>query len=842
MDALRVVWLLDELKDSSKINPSRGTARVKTAKSVVELSKNASGNAVKDGKSTSKFKVNGSVPDTLIAPLDQAHERLQEPIFFANDDEDDCSTSVTGFNRGSGILTALLGSEEASQLFKRKHFMGGCNVFDNSGSMKTSSGSHAMAPKLNPVVVRGTSARVQDLLDRYMHNLKVSDLLEDTASDEIQVWLRAVSTPAPLGSVHSETAKPTYISGAIKVSDPVQALRLYEAGNSLYCRAPAVLEQVVVKPLLKELGYGISPDANPLSDRHSRGEIETFFSKAGHVTDTHTDFQENFTVQLSGIKKWTFRRSTFAHPLRGCTPHFGKVQNLDVNETQLKALSVGVPPGLVGVGVFASLPTSDETQTQLLAAEKAIISDTSIAESSKRSRSSSGMHGVEAPKASKIKKTREHSTVSERVERAASSTDSDSNCADMDVVSVYLYPGDVMYHPAGIWHRVECITDSVAINISLYASSAAEVFCASLMQYLWNVPLFRRPLCMLQSTPFGNNVSSHSDGSVGHRHGSDDTSHQHSSSQFVDPINVMKEILTYASQLHPQEVLPLPCFAHVSQPSDEFDRQEEEEEDNDAEDSSDENEETPQEENEIDVLSCDDGDLQSFINDEVRYFVSRTAVVVYPEDLSYMQSGGEQVHGMAYCQNAVNAMATHSSDNIHLNIGQSRNLPQQKYIVHCNFGNENLESISRRVVTFPSFEAGNSGRATARNHTEDESVLERQWLHYINQWIQQHGVCGSDSKSVASDILPKYAFLSELFSQWTQEFKDVQAQEGSNASKADASKAQNARQGINSKKQMKNVEIHPLQNHRLNVKAKMHALLKVTQAFERAGLLYKHKC
>jgi ribosomal protein L16 Arg81 hydroxylase len=33
-------------------------------------------------------------------------------------------------------------------------------------------------------------------------------------------------------------------------------------------------------------------------------EIEIFLSRAGNYTDFHTDFQENFTLQISGRKRW----------------------------------------------------------------------------------------------------------------------------------------------------------------------------------------------------------------------------------------------------------------------------------------------------------------------------------------------------------------------------------------------------------------------------------------------------------------------------------------------------------------------------------------------------------
>lgn len=39
------------------------------------------------------------------------------------------------------------------------------------------------------------------------------------------------------------------------------------------------------------------------------GEIETFVARKGNFTDWHTDFQENFTVQLKGKKTWKLKVS-----------------------------------------------------------------------------------------------------------------------------------------------------------------------------------------------------------------------------------------------------------------------------------------------------------------------------------------------------------------------------------------------------------------------------------------------------------------------------------------------------------------------------------------------------
>lgn len=84
-----------------------------------------------------------------------------------------------------------------------------------------------------------------------------------------------------------------------------------------------------------------------------RGEIETFVSRKNHVTDWHTDFMENFTVQLAGTKKWEFRRGSVRAPLRGITPHYKAAGNA---EEQLKA-------ALLSGDVFPMSSATDEVET-----------------------------------------------------------------------------------------------------------------------------------------------------------------------------------------------------------------------------------------------------------------------------------------------------------------------------------------------------------------------------------------------------------------------------------------------------------------------------------------------
>lgn len=160
--------------------------------------------------------------------------------------------------------------------------------------------------KTQPVVLRGgnNDDRVS-ILKELLFDLDVKTMIDNSASENgTHVWLKQ----------YNEVNTTTEVSlESIIVSDVMQAIKLYQAGHSLYCRAPVQLESAVIPRILSELGIGIAGSDN---DRFRRGEIETFYSKKGHLTDFHTDFQENITIQLSGKKKWSFSSSSAVAPLR----------------------------------------------------------------------------------------------------------------------------------------------------------------------------------------------------------------------------------------------------------------------------------------------------------------------------------------------------------------------------------------------------------------------------------------------------------------------------------------------------------------------------------------------
>jgi len=63
-----------------------------------------------------------------------------------------------------------------------------------------------------------------------------------------------------------------------------------------------------------------------------------------------------------------------------------------------------------------------------------------------------------------------------------------------DAEEVTLSAGSMLYHPAGIWHHVECLTDnSVSINVSLSCATWADLVGDGIRQLLWASPVLRAP-------------------------------------------------------------------------------------------------------------------------------------------------------------------------------------------------------------------------------------------------------------------------------------------------------------------------------------------------------------
>ena len=256
------------------------------------------------------------------------------------------------------------------------------------------------------------SDRIGPIVDS-LEGLDPSYILNETSSDSAFVWIQSRSGDNNNGGdggggggrIHS-----------MEMADTEQAILLHRAGHATYCRAPPSVEQPMVANMLWGTGMGCGqydPTGNS-STCLGRGEVEVFMmSSSDHTTQWHYDFQENFTIQLSGTKRWTLQQSLVRHPLRACTPHYASPETV---ESQLKAAHLGQQPtkdqrlvfGYPQTNVNARGPTQRVTLT----------------------------------------------------------------------------PGDVLYFPAGMWHRVETMEPGVSINVSLMGTNYATVACQALQHLL----------------------------------------------------------------------------------------------------------------------------------------------------------------------------------------------------------------------------------------------------------------------------------------------------------------------------------------------------------------------
>jgi len=242
--------------------------------------------------------------------------------------------------------------------------------------------------------VHNDASRVTELIATNMYDLEAESIFRETSSEHVFLWLTQ-----PDGKISS-----------LELQDVEHAIALHRAGHATYCRAPPTVEQPMVYHLLRGTGLGCGgfDPTGQSSTSLGRGEVEVFFGTTGHTTDWHYDFQENFTIQLSGSKRWNLQSSTIKYPLRGCTPHYASP---DTVESQLKAAHLSHD-------TFTFGPPDNATNS--------------------------------------VGKTQ----------------------------SVTLTPGDMLYFPAGMWHKVETLEPGVSINVSLMATNYAAVTAQAIQHFL----------------------------------------------------------------------------------------------------------------------------------------------------------------------------------------------------------------------------------------------------------------------------------------------------------------------------------------------------------------------
>ena len=107
----------------------------------------------------------------------------------------------------------------------------------------------------------------------------------------------------------------------------------------------------------------------------------------------------------------------------------------------------------------------------------------------------------------------------------------DKKRLNRDSTTVILNEGDIMYHPAGIWHSVESVTDSISINFSMRQVRGADFIVNALrMQLLKDIDM-RRGIRFAPDDP--NNIA------------------------FIASLKEsFKKASKFISKLHPQQLLP----------------------------------------------------------------------------------------------------------------------------------------------------------------------------------------------------------------------------------------------------------------------------------------------
>ena len=256
------------------------------------------------------------------------------------------------------ILSPLSIHDFMTQDFRRNavHIRGSSSSNNNN---TRSGGTDNGNQKQQQVTGKEPQNRFQPIIGEGMYNLNTNELVRESSSDSVFVWLAAKTTSK---NNNGDSKKRPVLVQSIELPDADTALALHQStgAHALYCRAPPPVEQVLVSKLLRETGMGCGqydPSGESMTSL-ARGEVEMFItSQAGGITDWHYDFQENFTLQLSGVKRWTLRKGTVTHPLRACTPHY---KAPEVVENQLKAARLSAPEFVFDQPTVAGGATSSQ--------------------------------------------------------------------------------------------------------------------------------------------------------------------------------------------------------------------------------------------------------------------------------------------------------------------------------------------------------------------------------------------------------------------------------------------------------------------------------------------------
>jgi hypothetical protein len=176
------------------------------------------------------------------------------------------------------------------------------------------------------LVVGGTGERLGELR-RELEGLDLPTLL--AGATKIVIWMK------------SREGKMQYLEGSAAV-----ALSCYAAGHSLYFNPALDIQKRWVEALALEMGLELEGSVMP-------GDLEVFAVAGRHDTPWHLDAQENLTVQLRGVKRWSVAASPLRDPVTNFHPSSSNVPAVLADRGVHRSYcdAVLTPPAAEGGGV-----------------------------------------------------------------------------------------------------------------------------------------------------------------------------------------------------------------------------------------------------------------------------------------------------------------------------------------------------------------------------------------------------------------------------------------------------------------------------------------------------------
>ena len=267
------------------------------------------------------------------------------------------------------------------------------------------------------LVIHNHSQRLNEL-KKDLYNFDIKKLLYN--SSNCIVWMKDI-----------KSKQMQYIntpSGSI-------AYNCYKSGHNIYFNPSLDIQQKYIKYLCSSLGANFSANIHG-------GDLEIFAVYQKHITPWHFDAQENFTIQLTGYKKWTLIKAPLLDPITNYHPLSSNYQAKKNNF---------------------------------------LINNLCHHHHHKQSSSLFYQHFINEDDQYVYLK----------------------NDIKLSKITFILRPGSTLYIPAGYYHYVECDQQSLSMNFSIDCTRYIDLFLNRFKVMLWQDSLWRKRICL--STELGLN-------------------------------------------------------------------------------------------------------------------------------------------------------------------------------------------------------------------------------------------------------------------------------------------------------------------------------------------------